>query len=99
MAGSVSRGSRLGAARIYKWLQKSKINLTHERYCIHTIQALGSKDVLVNPVNLIDHRSIGVPVIRFKNYRTFHTYTVNGRIFPLKEAKKDGFINALLRKL
>ena len=99
MAGFVSRGSRLGPASIYKWLQKGKTNVTHEKYAAHTIQALGSKDVLVNLVNLIDHRSIGVPVIRFENYRAFHTYTTNGRIYPLKEAKKDGFINALLRKL
>jgi hypothetical protein len=50
-------------------------------------------------VNLIDHRSIGVPVIRFKNYRAFHAYTTNGCTYPREEAKKEGFIKALLRKL
>jgi hypothetical protein len=50
-------------------------------------------------VNLIDHRSIGVPVIRFKNYRAFQAYTMNGCIYPREMAKKEGFIKALLRKL
>jgi hypothetical protein len=50
-------------------------------------------------VDLIDHRSIGVPVIRFKNYPAFQAYTTNGCIYPREEAKKEGFIKALLRKL
>jgi hypothetical protein len=50
-------------------------------------------------VNLIDHRSIGVAVIRFKSYRAFHAYTVDGCIYPRGAAKKEGFIKALLRKL
>jgi hypothetical protein len=62
-------------------------------------QALGSREVLVNLVNLIDHRLSGVPVIRFKNYRAFHKYTIEGRIYSLKSAKNEGFIKALLRKL
>jgi hypothetical protein len=55
--------------------------------------------VLVNIVNLIDHRLIGVPVIRFKSYRAFHDYTTNDCIYPLRKAKEEGFIKALLRKL
>jgi hypothetical protein len=50
-------------------------------------------------VNLIDHRSIGVPVIRFKNYNAFCVYTNNGCTYPRKRAKEEGFIKALLRKI
>ncbi|OAK94942.1 hypothetical protein IQ06DRAFT_284892 [Phaeosphaeriaceae sp. SRC1lsM3a] len=62
-------------------------------------KVLGSRNVLVNLVNLIDHRSIGVAVIRFETYRAFQNYTLNGCIYPREEAKKEGFIKALLRKL
>ncbi|KAF2444630.1 hypothetical protein P171DRAFT_472669 [Karstenula rhodostoma CBS 690.94] len=62
-------------------------------------KALGSRDVLVNLVNLIDHRSIGVPVIRFKNYSSFRAYTTGGCVYPKKKAKEEGFIKALLRML
>lgn len=62
-------------------------------------QALGSKDVLVNLVNLIDHRSIGVPVIRFKSYRAFQKYTIDDCVYPRDAAKEEGFIKALLRRL
>jgi hypothetical protein len=63
---------------------------------------LGSRDVLVNLVNLIDHRSIGIPVIRFESYHAFHAfhaYTIDGCVYPRKAAKEEGFIKALLRKL
>lgn len=63
------------------------------------VQVLGSRKVLVNLVNLIDHRNMGVPVIRFKNYAAFREYTTDGRIFPKKKAKEEGFIKALLRTL
>jgi hypothetical protein len=55
--------------------------------------------VLVNLVNLIDHRLSGVEVIRFRNYDAFWKYTKNDSTFPLHEAKQDGFIKVLLRKL
>jgi hypothetical protein len=55
--------------------------------------------VLVNLVNLIDHRLIGEKVIRFKNYNAFVAYTSNGRTFPREAAKEEGFMKALLRKL
>lgn len=54
---------------------------------------------MVNLVNLIDHRNIGVEVIRFKSYYKFREYTCPDKIFPLRRAKQDGFISALLRKL
>ena len=54
---------------------------------------------MVNLVNLIDHRNIGVELIRFRNYYQFREYTRPDNIFPLKRAKQDGFISALLRKL
>jgi hypothetical protein len=54
---------------------------------------------LVNLVNLIDHRNIGVEVIRFRNYHKFREYTCPDNIFPKERAKQDGFIRALLRKL
>lgn len=63
------------------------------------MQVLGSRNVLVNLVNLIDHRNIGVKVIRFKSYHEFQQYTRNGRIFPKEKAKEEGFIRALLRKI
>ncbi|OAL44888.1 hypothetical protein IQ07DRAFT_604415 [Pyrenochaeta sp. DS3sAY3a] len=62
-------------------------------------KALGSREILVNIVNLIDHRLSRVPLIRFQNYGAFHKYTTKGRIFPLNKAKEEGFINALLRRL
>ena len=55
--------------------------------------------MLVNLVNLIDHRLSGVKVIRFRNYNQFWAYTSKGRKFPLSAAKKDGFIKILLRQL
>lgn len=56
--------------------------------------------MLVNLVNLIDYRVIGTPVIRFKTYDEWHTYTSRpGRRFPLEAAKQEGFIKALLREL
>jgi hypothetical protein len=55
--------------------------------------------VLVNLVNLIDHRETGAKVIRFQDYEAFWKYTKKGCMFPLREAKEDGFIRALLRKL
>jgi hypothetical protein len=60
---------------------------------------LGSRKVLVNLVNLIEHRLSGAAVIRFRNYDAFWKYTSEGRKFPLQEAKDDGFIGVLLRKL
>ncbi|EUC45004.1 hypothetical protein COCMIDRAFT_26768 [Bipolaris oryzae ATCC 44560] len=60
---------------------------------------LGSRNVLVNLVNLIDHRNMGTPVIRFKSYAAFRSYTTGGRVFPKKKAKEEGFIKALLRTL
>jgi hypothetical protein len=63
------------------------------------MQVLGSPRVLVNLVNLIDHRNIGADVIRFKNRHEFLEYTCDDKIFPKKKAKADGFIKALLRKL
>ncbi|XP_014556111.1 hypothetical protein COCVIDRAFT_38166 [Bipolaris victoriae FI3] len=60
---------------------------------------LGSRNVLVNLVNLIDHRNMGTPVIRFKSYTAFRKYTTDGRIFPKEKAKEEGFIRALLRTL
>ena len=62
-------------------------------------QVLGSRNVRVNLVNLIDHRLTGVPVIRFKSDDKFWEYTSAGRKFPLDAAKEDGFISSLLRKL
>ena len=60
------------------------------------IQALGSPKVMVNLVNLIDHRRRGTPLLRFKSIDAFRAYTAQN-IFPKKAAKKDGFLRALLR--
>jgi hypothetical protein len=49
---------------------------------------------MINIVNLIDHRLINIPVIRFKIYRAFHDYTTNSCIYPLGKAKEDGFIKS-----
>jgi hypothetical protein len=50
-------------------------------------------------VNLIEHHLLGGPVIRFADNVAFQQYTFKGRTFPLGEAKGDGFIRALLRKM
>lgn len=56
--------------------------------------------MLVNLVNLIDHRVNGTPVIRFKTYDEWHEYTDRpGCRFPLGAAKQEGFIKSLLREL
>ena len=55
--------------------------------------------MLVNLVNLIDHRLNGEEVIRFKSYAAFVKYTSNGKTFPRQRAKEEGFIKALLRHL
>ncbi|KAI1666386.1 hypothetical protein L13192_10070 [Pyrenophora tritici-repentis] len=60
---------------------------------------LGSPKVLVNLVNLIDHRNLGVEVIRFKSFAQFRAFTVPNHIFPKNKAKEEGFIRALLRKV
>lgn len=62
-------------------------------------QVLGSRNVRVNLVNLIDHRLTGVSVIRFKTDDEFWEYTSAGRRFPVDAAKKDGFIRSLLRQM
>ncbi|KAF1932868.1 uncharacterized protein M421DRAFT_416470 [Didymella exigua CBS 183.55] len=62
-------------------------------------KVLGGRNMLVNLVNLIDHRLVGEKVIRFKSYKAFVEYTSDGRKFPLRKAKEEGFIRALLRKL
>ncbi|KAF2684414.1 hypothetical protein K458DRAFT_417998 [Lentithecium fluviatile CBS 122367] len=59
-------------------------------------KALGSRKVMVNLVNLIDHRRRGVPLHKFANYGAFCAYTMKHK-FPREMAKKDGFIRALLR--
>jgi hypothetical protein len=61
---------------------------------------LGSRKVLVNLANLVDHRNIGTPVIRFKNYNEFWQYRIQpSNTYLKKKTKKDRFISALLRKL
>ena len=64
------------------------------------VQALGNKKVLVNLVNLINHRNLpGVEIIRFRNWGAFKAYTDPKRIFPKEKAKEEGFIKALLRRI
>ncbi|KAF2819048.1 hypothetical protein CC86DRAFT_472448 [Ophiobolus disseminans] len=58
--------------------------------------ALGARNVLVN---LIVRHLLGVAVIHFANRNAFMDYTLDGRLFPLRAAKEDGFIKALLRKV
>ncbi|KAL1800495.1 hypothetical protein ACET3X_000837 [Alternaria dauci] len=57
--------------------------------------------VHVNIFNILDHRNDPerYPVIVFKNYKTFRTYTLKNRIFPLDQAKEEGFVRALLRPI
>ncbi|KAF2109620.1 hypothetical protein BDV96DRAFT_691644 [Lophiotrema nucula] len=57
------------------------------------------KGVLVNLVNLIDHRRNGTPLLRFATYSAFRKYTSGGHIFPKDQAKRDGFVKALLKHL
>ncbi|KAL6711225.1 hypothetical protein ACN47E_005756 [Coniothyrium glycines] len=62
--------------------------------------ALRASNVLINLVNLIDHRMMGdaVPLVRFTSYKAWREYT-KGNMYPRKAAKEEGFIRALLRKL
>ncbi|KAH8644453.1 hypothetical protein IG631_01917 [Alternaria alternata] len=57
--------------------------------------------VYVNIFNILDHRNDPerYPVITFKNYKLFRAYTLKSRIFPLDQAKEEGFVKALLRPL
>lgn len=57
--------------------------------------------VYVNIFNILDHRNDPerYPVIIFKNYKLFRAYTLKSRIFPLDQAKEEGFVKALLRPL
>ncbi|KAF1992671.1 hypothetical protein P154DRAFT_203439 [Amniculicola lignicola CBS 123094] len=56
--------------------------------------------VLVNIVNLMDHRQHGaqIPLIKFASLREFRKYT-RVHTFPKREAKQEGFIKDLLRYL
>jgi hypothetical protein len=60
------------------------------------MQALGARKVMINLVNLIDHRRRGVPLMKFANFGAFCAYT-RKNTFPKSMAKKEGFIRALLR--
>ncbi|KAI4922317.1 hypothetical protein J4E90_000746 [Alternaria incomplexa] len=57
--------------------------------------------VYVNIFNILDHldNPQRYDVIVFKNYKLFRAYTLKSRIFPLDQAKEDGFVKALLRPL
>ncbi|KAF2189997.1 hypothetical protein K469DRAFT_747283 [Zopfia rhizophila CBS 207.26] len=59
------------------------------------------KSVLVNLVNLIDHRRNPdtIPLIEFASFNQFREFTTGGHIFPKKWAKRDGFFKALLRQV
>ncbi|KAH8702858.1 hypothetical protein GQ44DRAFT_732659 [Phaeosphaeriaceae sp. PMI808] len=48
---------------------------------------------------LTDHPLIGVPVIRFKKFNGFWSYINKRCRSPLQEAKEEGSIKVLLRKL
>ncbi|CAO2647919.1 Nn.00g088410.m01.CDS01 [Neocucurbitaria sp. VM-36] len=61
-------------------------------------KVLGSRNVRVNIVNLINHRLIGEKVIRFKSDEEFRAYTKD-RTFPREAAKEEGFLKALLKQL
>ncbi|KAF2637600.1 hypothetical protein P280DRAFT_509788 [Massarina eburnea CBS 473.64] len=61
-------------------------------------KALGSRKVMVNLINLIDHIKTGVPLIKFKNFDHFCTYTLQpANMIPRAWAKEEGFVKALLR--
>ncbi|KAF1960710.1 hypothetical protein CC80DRAFT_464954 [Byssothecium circinans] len=59
-------------------------------------KVLSSGKVMVNLTNLIDHMRLGTPLIKFRNFGAFRSYTLKHR-FPKSLAKKEGFINVLLR--
>jgi len=53
---------------------------------------------MVNIVNLIDHRRGVAPLLKFASFAHFREYTMR-RPFPREEAKREGFVRALLRKI
>ncbi|KAF2796379.1 hypothetical protein K505DRAFT_300303 [Melanomma pulvis-pyrius CBS 109.77] len=56
--------------------------------------------VLVNLVNLIDHRrNPAVKLLIFQSFREFQNYTMAGRIFPKRLAKADGFLKIFLQEI
>jgi hypothetical protein len=53
--------------------------------------------VYVNIVDLIDARRTGVPAASFPSKRALRSYSkTQNKIFPKAEAKRDGFVKALL---
>ncbi|KAJ4377897.1 hypothetical protein N0V83_000727 [Neocucurbitaria cava] len=93
-------GDATDASKLEKWQELCReVHIMNPPPSITQCRkVLGSPNVRVNIVNLIDHRLTGVPVIRFPNYATFRDYTKN-RMFPREEAKEEGFLKALLRRL
>ena len=64
------------------------------------MQALQSRKVMVNLVNLVDHLKSGTPLKKFKNHWEFQRYTLKpGRCMNRTLAKKNAFVNVLLRKV
>lgn len=60
------------------------------------------KSVNVNLVDLINRRETGEPRIlpKFPNRQALRKYTLgNGKVFPKRAAKQDGFIKVLLREI
>jgi hypothetical protein len=62
-----------------------------------TQQALES--ILVNIYDLLDSQRTGAVVTPFDNFEDFEDYTVNGRKYPIEEAREDTFLPTFLKKL
>ncbi|KAJ4360197.1 uncharacterized protein N0V89_000757 [Didymosphaeria variabile] len=61
-------------------------------------KALGSRKVMINLVNLVDHLKNGTPLKKFNNFWNFQRYTLKqGRCMDRTLAKKNAFVNVLLR--
>jgi hypothetical protein len=60
------------------------------------MQALAKRHI--NLINLVERRrNPDVLLINFKSFAAFRDYTLDGHIYPKADAKKNGFLSALLR--
>ncbi|KAI4692921.1 uncharacterized protein J4E88_001291 [Alternaria novae-zelandiae] len=56
-------------------------------------------EVLVNIYDLLDSQRTGSDVFVFQDFKEFRKYTLNGRRYPLDEAKGDTFLPIFLKEV
>lgn len=71
--------------------------LCHDTQLLTRIQVLA--EVLVNIYDLLDSQRTGSDVFVFQDFKEFRKYTLNGRRYPLDEAKGDTFLPIFLKEV